>query len=198
MTGYALAYRLGMTPWERYRTAAADSIAAVLDREEAERSRPLGRALDLGCGRGLWTADLAARGWEVVGVDFVPQAVDAARQAAVPGATFVVGDVTALDPAALGTFTFFLDVGCLQGLGPGERRAEGRSVTALAEPGATLLVLAFGPTRLRAAVGGVSEAEVVSAFPDWDVLSIEPADTAGLGWPMSRTAPRWYRFRLPA
>ena len=53
MTNYARMYRFGITPWERYRTAAAASIAALLDREEAGRSRPLGRALDLGYGRGL-------------------------------------------------------------------------------------------------------------------------------------------------
>lgn len=52
MTNYARLYRFGITPWERYRTAAAASITALLDREEAERSCPLGRALDLGCGRG--------------------------------------------------------------------------------------------------------------------------------------------------
>jgi len=43
-TGYALLYRLGITPWERYGKAAAASIEALLDREEAERSHPLGRA----------------------------------------------------------------------------------------------------------------------------------------------------------
>jgi len=48
-------YRWGITPWERYGTAAAGSIAAVLDREGSERSRPLGRALDIGCGRGRYT-----------------------------------------------------------------------------------------------------------------------------------------------
>jgi hypothetical protein len=52
MANYARLYRFGITPWERYATAAAASIAALLDREEAGRSRPLGRALDLGCGRG--------------------------------------------------------------------------------------------------------------------------------------------------
>jgi hypothetical protein len=52
MTNYARMYRFGITPWERYATAAAASIAGMLDREETGRSRPLGRALDLGCGRG--------------------------------------------------------------------------------------------------------------------------------------------------
>src|SRR2546421_8934449 len=62
MSRYALMYRFGLTPWEGYRTAAAASIEPLLDREEAERSRPLGRALDLGCGRGQYTPELARRG----------------------------------------------------------------------------------------------------------------------------------------
>ena len=78
-TGYALAYRFGLTPWERYGTVAAASIGALLDREEAERSRPLGRAVDLGCGRGQKSRELARRGWEVVGIDNVPRAIEAAR-----------------------------------------------------------------------------------------------------------------------
>jgi SAM-dependent methyltransferase len=195
MTGYAVAYRLGITPWERYREAAAVSIAALLDREEAERSRPLGRALDLGCGRGQYTCELAGRGWQALGVDSVPRAVEAARGAAVPGATFVVGDVTDLAPDVLGRFGFFLDIGCFQGLGREQRLAEGRSATALADPGATLLMLAFSATRLRQLVGGVSQADVEAAFPQWELLAVEPAQTSGLGWPLTRTAPQWYRLR---
>ena len=52
MTNYARMYRFGFTPWERYGTVAAASISALLDRGETGRSRRLGRALDLGCGRG--------------------------------------------------------------------------------------------------------------------------------------------------
>ena len=58
---YALLYRVGFTPWERYGTAAAASIGAMLDREDADRSRPLGRAIDLGCGRGQYTGELSPR-----------------------------------------------------------------------------------------------------------------------------------------
>jgi SAM-dependent methyltransferase len=130
-TGYALAYRFGITPWERYRKAAATSIQALLDREEAERSHPLGRALDLGCGRGLYTHELARRGWEAVGVDNVPRAIDVANSKGVSGATFVVGDVTDLASAHLGTFDFFVDIGCFQGLNSEQRLAEGRGVSAL-------------------------------------------------------------------
>ena len=62
MKKYALAYRIGVAPWERCPAAAATSIGALLDQEEAERSRPLGRALDLGRGQGLYTRELAQRG----------------------------------------------------------------------------------------------------------------------------------------
>ena len=195
MQKYALAYRLGVAPWERYPEAAAGSIGALLDREEAERSRPLGRALDLGCGRGHYTRELARRGWEAWGVDAVPRAVRAARRA-VAGASFVVGDVTDLASAGLGTFDFFLDVGCFQGLSARQRLAEGRSITALADPGATVLMLAFQPTSAQAVVAGVAQAEAEEAFTGWAVLAVDPAETAGLGWPLNRTAPQWYRLGL--
>ncbi len=190
MTNYARMYRLRFTPWERYGKAAAASIAALLDREEDERSRPLGRALDLGCGRGQFTPVLARRGWNAVGIDF-----EAAKSRGVDGVNYVVGDVTGLRSANLGTFDFFLDIGCFQGFDAEQRLAEGRGVSARANPEATLLMLAFGPSRIRSLVGGVSQAEVEAAFPEWEMLAVESADTAGLGWPMNKTAPQWYRLR---
>lgn len=191
---YSAYYRLGVTPWEKYAEAAADSVGEMLDREERGRGRPLGRALDLGCGRGVFSAELARRGWEVVGVDLVPQAVEEARKRGVEGASFVVGDVTALEEGDLGQFDFLLDVGCFQGLDAEQRRRYGRGVAALAGPGASLLMLEFGPTRLRSMIGGVSEAEVREALAGWELQSTAPAPTKGLGWPMNRTSPRWYRL----
>lgn len=198
MTNYHRLYRLGLTPWEGYREAAADQVAALLDREGEGRPSPPGRALDIGCGRGQYTPELARRGWDAVGLDYVPAAVAAARRGAPPGVRYVVGDATRLEAAGLGTFDLFLDVGCLQGLDEAGRRADGRGVTALANPGATLLVLAFGATWFRRLVEGVSQEEVRAALTGWELISVEPAETAGLGWPMNRTSPMWYRFRLPA
>lgn len=194
--GYRLMYRVGFRPWEGYRDAAAASVDAMLDRAQAGRSVPLGRALDLGCGRGQYTPELAARGWEAIGVDVVPQAVAEARRVAGAGVEYVVGDVTDLPGAGLGTFDLFLDVGCFQGLDAAGRAAEAAGVSALANPGATVLMLAFGP-RLRALVGGVSRRDVETALAGWRVEVDEPASTAGLGWPMNRTGPRWYRLRRP-
>jgi SAM-dependent methyltransferase len=194
MTNYARMYRLGMTPWEKYGTAASASIATVLDREESDRSRPLGRALDIGCGRGQFTPELVRRGWEAVGVDYVPAAIEEARKRSSGDVMYAVGDVTNL-AADLGYFDFFLDIGCFQGFDAGQRRAAGEGISALASPGATLLMLAFGPSPFRRFIDGVSRGEVEAAFPGWEMLAVDAGDTAGLGWPMSRTAPQWYRMR---
>ena len=195
MTNYALMYRFGFTPWERYGAAGGAQVGTLIDRETRSRPGGPGRALDIGCGRGQFTPELARRGWEAVGVDLVPGAIEAARRRGPTEVTYVVGDVTDLPAAGLGTFDLFLDIGCFQGLDEEQRAAEGRGVTALAAPGATLLMLAFGPSRYRRMVEGVSQAQVEAAFPEWELLTVDDADTAGLGWPMNRTSPKWYRFR---
>ena len=195
MPDYARLYRFGITPWERYAATARAELATLLDQERARRPQP-GRALDLGCGRGLFTPEPARWGRQAVGIDNVPAAIDAARERAPDGVTYVLGDV--LDPPdGLGTFDLLLDVGCFQGFDAGRRAAYGRAVTRLAEPGATMLQLSFGVSRWRSFVGGVSQAEVESAFPGWELVTADAAGTAGLGWPMNRTNPRWYRFHLP-
>ncbi|MDO8145163.1 MULTISPECIES: bifunctional 2-polyprenyl-6-hydroxyphenol methylase/3-demethylubiquinol 3-O-methyltransferase UbiG [unclassified Isoptericola] len=195
MTDYARMYRLGVRPWERYPKVAAADVAAVLDGAAEGRGRPPGRALDLGCGRGIYTRELARRGWEAVGVDAVPQAVEEARDRdPAATATYVVGDVTRLRGLGVGPVDLFLDVGCFQGLDAADREAMGREVTAVARPGATLLMMAFGVTRWRSLIGGVSRQDVADAFPAWDVRSASEVDLKGLHWPMNRSSPRWYRL----
>jgi len=195
-TPYGLAYRLGITPWERAAKVAEASRDVLFAREEAERPRPPGRALDLGCGRGVHTHALATRGWQAVGVDSVPRAVAMARDSGASGATFVIGDVTDLSAADLGTFDFFFDVGCCHGLSVAQRRSMAAGVSALANPGATLLMVAFQPNRVPFVPAGLTRADVEAAFSDWDVVSVEPADASGMPAPLRRTAPQWYRLRL--
>jgi len=195
--GYQLAYRLGVTPWERAGREASAQFTALLAREEADRSRPWGRALDLGCGTGSHTAELAERGWEVVGVDAVPRAIAAARKRPGAGrARFVVGDVTRLSPAVVdGPFDFFLDVGCFHGLDDDQRAAMGRGVTALTAAGATLLLLAFRPGRRPLLPRGADESDLARALPDWKLLDTAPADTTGMPAPLRATAPHWFRLQ---
>lgn len=193
---YGLLYRVGLRPWEHYGTVARSSIDAVLDREGAGRPDPPGRVLDLGCGRGQYAPLLIARGWDYVGVDNVPEAIAAAERRQIDGARFLVADAANLPTDELGSFDLFLDVGCFAHLDGHARVAVGRALTAMANPGATVLMLQFGLAGVGAVVGGVSREQVEAAFPEWRVLSDEPAETRGLGWPLTRTDPRWFRLGL--
>jgi SAM-dependent methyltransferase len=189
-------YRVGYTPWEHPGEAWTSSLRRHLDREEAERDRPLGRALDLGCGRGQHTPELVRRGWEVVGVDYAPQAIDAARHQGIDGATFLVGDVSDLPVDRLGIFDFFFDIGCFQHFDDAERAGAGRGITTMADSAATLLMMEFSrPTPIGSFVKGVTAEDVQAAFPGWDMISVEGAETDGMDWPMSRMAPQWMRLR---
>jgi hypothetical protein len=199
VTNYARRYRFGLTPGERYATAAA-GIAARLDREQAERPPPPGPCARPGVRPGPGRPRAGAPGWEAVGIDYGPAAIGAAkaRGRGTAGLSYVVGDVTRLPPARLGMFGLFVDIGCFQGLDAGQRQAEGEGVGALANRGATALMLGFGPSRGRWLVEGASQEEVQTAFAGWEMLASEPAGTAGPGWPMNKTAPRWYRLRRRA
>ena len=60
---------------------------------------PPGRVLDVGCGTGSDALYLDLHGWQVVGVDFVPQAIEAACDRAYArrsAARFFVADATEL------------------------------------------------------------------------------------------------------
>ncbi len=193
---YDAMYRLGYTPWEHPGGAWLSQLAERLDTEEAERTQLLGRALDLGCGRGQYAGELVRRGWEVVGIDYAARAIDEARRRGIAGATFLVGDVSDLPVDELGAFDFFFDVGCFQHLDADQRTGAGRGITAVANPGATLLMMAFSrPTPIGSFVEGVSPDDVRAAFPGWDLLSIDDADTGGMDFPMRRMQPKWTRLR---
>ena len=195
--GYALAYRVGLTPWERAGQAGREQFTRLLDREEAERKRPLGRALDIGCGTGAHTLELAERGWDAVGIDNVGLAIDKARaRPAAASVRFVVADVTDLDTQVVEPeIDFLLDVACFHGLDDGQRRRYGQAVTALSAPDATLLMLCFQPGRRIGLPRGASGAEVERFLPEWTLIDHDLADASGMPGPLKKTSPQWYRLR---
>lgn len=106
-----------------------------------------GNALDLGCGAGCWSIELARRGFAVVGVDLSPVAIAWAQQRA--GETdlalrFVQQSVLELDGWADKEFDFILDGFCLHCLiGTDDRKKYLESAYRLLKPGGIFFVQAF-------------------------------------------------------
>src|ERR671919_450408 len=79
---WKLYYRLGFHPWEDLaeHPPFAEKLTELFAREESGREPPYGKALDLGCGSGVWGVPLAQRGWQVTGVDIVAKALRRAEE----------------------------------------------------------------------------------------------------------------------
>lgn len=179
---YELAYRIGFHPWEdaEDQPSFTDRFCALLDREESQRERPFGPALDVGCGSGIWGIRLAQRGWEVTGVDIVDRALERARERVRNEGVkvrLVKGDVTDLKATSVGSgFRLVLDTGTFHGLKGGQREAMGREVSAIAADDATVLVLGWTPRRRGPLPRGASRSEIESAFSGWKAIDAGPTD----------------------
>ena len=201
---YRILYRVGFTPWEGMVKSMpiVEQISALFAREEAGRQPPYGQALDLGCGSGIWAVRLAARGWQVTGVDFVPKALRRARERAQEAGVevrLIEGDVTALRTTGVGSgFRFLLDFGVFHGLEltNDQREAMGREVSAVAAPGATMLMLAWVPGRRRLLPRGASRSDIEAAYPAWKVIDEDAlVDEPRAPKYVRKADPRFYRLR---
>ena len=199
---WRFAYSIGFHPWE---DAAADppfvaKAAELFAREETGRQPPFGSALDLGTGSGIWGIELAKRGWQVTGVDFVEKALQRARvrvREAGVEMRLVHGDVTALQAAGVGHgFRLVLDTGTFHDLTRVQREAMGREVSAVAAPDASVLLLVW-PKRRRPLIRGASRTEVEVAFSGWTVTHVEPSHfrLPKLLERVLKPDEHWYRLR---
>ncbi|MER8010281.1 class I SAM-dependent methyltransferase [Streptomyces sp. NPDC094149] len=200
--GYAVAYALNLTPWERAGTSGAAALDRLIARAETELGGP-GRALDLGCGSGLHLVALAQRGWQATGVELIGKAVRRARaRVADAGAEARVlqGDVTALDRTAVGgPYHLLLDIGCFHGLDDEQRAAMGRSATAVAAPEALMILLSFRPGAVpKPLPRGADSTDIGTAFPGWHVIDSERAPTEGMPAPLRKAAPTFHLVRRTA
>ena len=133
---YAFWY-LHRPPW--------DSGVTPPELVEFLKAYPVGRAIDLGCGTGTNAINMANWGWQVTGIDFVPAAINQARQKARFAGVNIdlqVGDVTKLDGID-GNFDFALDLGCFHSLKEKERPAYLLQLERVLKPGATWFLYAF-------------------------------------------------------
>jgi cyclopropane fatty-acyl-phospholipid synthase-like methyltransferase len=188
---YRLMYRLGFTPWD---AVLPGELTAIM---EGPGALPAGRALDLGSGLGRKAIYMAGHGWHVTGVESVPHAVrEASRRARSAGVEvdFRLGDVTRLGDLGLTPgYSLVFDFGCYHGLKPDQRVRYADGVTALAAPGATLLMMAF--TRpVPPITAGVTEPELRERFGGgWELLGSHPTGGSGTS-AMSRGASAWFNL----
>ena len=105
-----------------------------------------GRALDLGCGYGRTSIYLAQQGWQVDGIDFVPQAITEAKQRAqkanvnnrINFHAASVTDLHFLNPP----YQLAIDVGCMHALDDVRLQAYHAELSRLLAAKATFLLFA--------------------------------------------------------
>jgi SAM-dependent methyltransferase len=169
------AYEAGTPPW-----VIGEPQPAIAALEQAGQIR--GKVLDAGCGLGEHTMLLTALDYDVLGIDFAPNAVEQARaNAAAKGidARFEVADATNLD--AEPGYDTVIDSAVFHIFGDDADRA--RYVASLhraIRPGGTLHLLAlsdagrgFGPQ--------VGEAQIRDAFADvWELEALDATTYRGV------------------
>ena len=129
-------YESGQLPWH-------DALPPP-EVMETVASLPVGRALDLGCGPGRASIYLAALGWQVDGVDFIPKAIEMARAAAEEAGvspTFHLASVSKLDFLS-GLYDFAVDVGCCHTLDDDALRTYHNQLKRLLRPAGRYLLFA--------------------------------------------------------
>ncbi len=124
-------------PWHR------ELPPPLLERVVAHRTTRR-RALDLGCGQGVYAVYLAQQGFSVVGIDFVPAAVTAARTRAEQASVEVeLVQCDVIEYEALSPFDVVLDSGCLHHLPKGNAAAYRKRLDEWLAPGGDYVLVHF-------------------------------------------------------
>ena len=167
---------------QRFKDLAAAGHDLVGEARLVDAMLPRGsRVLDAGSGTGRIAAHLAVVGHEVVGVDGDPVLV-AAAAAEQPGATFLVGDLAALDLPARGIEEPFDAIVCAGNvvtfLAPSTRRDVLRRLLAHLRPGGRAAI-GFGAGRGYDFDDFLADARATGWTPDlllatWDLRPFTP------------------------
>lgn len=175
------AYKSGTAPW-----VIGEPQKAVVDLERAGMIR--GRVLDVGCGAGEHTILLTKLGYDVLGVDYAPSAVEQARRnAEAKGveARFEVADAMDLGNARYDTI---VDSALFHIFDATDRPRYVRSLHAACRRGGLVHVLALSD-RGRGFGPQVSESDIRDAFGDgWVLESLEETTYRGVVQPSQSDA----------
>lgn len=184
-------YEAGEVPWDHQ--LPPPEVIALVDTVEP------GRGLDLGCGYGRTAIYLAERGWKVDGVDFIPAAVQEARNRLagkkVSGqAQFHQGSVTEM-PYLQEPYDLIIDVGCLHALSDEELRHYGGEIKRLLKPAGQYLLFAHirDENSEEEEAKGVEENKIRSLFSEFTLEKVDHGTTQVEDKPAWNSAWFWYR-----
>lgn len=196
---YKFAYSIGFHPWEEaeQHSPFVEKITKMFEREENGNTAPFGKALDIGCGSGVWGINLAKRGWDVTGIDIVDKALQRAQERIKQenvNVKLVKDDVTELHKIGE-DYKLVLDTGTFHGLTKEQRKAMGKAVNNIADQDATVLLLVWDPKWRGPLPGGASREEIETCFPDWAITDVEPAaDEPEAIYKILKANEQWYRL----
>ena len=196
---YKFAYSIGFHPWEdaERHIPFVEKITKMFEREEIGKTVPYGKALDIGCGSGVWGINLAKRGWDVTGVDIVDKALHRAHERIKKenvNVQLVKDDVTELHKIGEG-FKLVLDTGTFHGLSSPQRKAMGKAINNIASQDATVLLLVWDPKWRGPLPSGASRKEIERYFSDWSITHVEPAAAEPEAiYKILKANEQWYRL----
>lgn len=188
---YQIMYRLGFMPWEQ-----DEPISDLAELVEGPNALPPGQALDIGCGTGRNAVYCARRGWQVTGVDDVPQALQRARQsieAAGQDVRLIRADIAGTTDLGRG-YSLLLDIGCLHGLNNAQLARAVSNISRAAAPGATLLMFAMAPGAPKPAPAGIEPDDLPNLFPGWKVVASRLAEEIIVHGRLAKARPYVHRL----
>ncbi|KUI48598.1 SAM-dependent methyltransferase [Mycobacterium sp. GA-1199] len=175
------AYKSGTAPW-----VIGEPQPAIVKLERSGLIR--GTVLDVGCGAGEHTILLTGLGYDVLGVDYAPSAVDHARKNAEAkgvDARFEVADAMDLGKA---TYDTIVDSALFHIFDETDRARYVASLRAACRPGGVVHVLALSD-RGRGFGPQVSESDIRDAFGDgWLLESLGETTYRGVVHPAQADA----------
>ncbi len=161
-------YLEGHTPWD-----SGISPPELMDVMVGPHMLPRGNALDIGCGTGTNSLEMAKHGWSVLGVDFAEPAIVLANRKAEReqdtiirhngNVRFSCTDITRLE-APSEPYTLIFDLGCLNAIPYAVRSAYVQIVADYAAPGALFLLYAHLPQQDRRKPLGCTPEEIDALF----------------------------------
>jgi methyl halide transferase len=168
-------YQSGADPWDL--GCPAPPFVHLFD---SPRSPKPGRIAVLGCGAGHDAMFFAAAGFEVVGFDFAPMAIDRATTAAhnreLKNIQFFQRNIFELNPEFTNGFDYVLEHTCFCAIDPSLRSDYVQVVKQLLRPNGMLIALFYTHNRPDGPPFSVKPKAVLELLhADFDRISFEPA-----------------------